>query len=99
MSDYRYPYQDGVFVLNHLVGLEQICNEAGLEEFAEGLAEAVLDEASKLGCEKLAPLNVKGDQQGALISNNQVQETAGFADVYQHFCDGGWPSLAANPEF
>ena len=99
MSDYRYPYQDGVFVLNHLVGLEQICNKAGLEEFAEGLAEAVLGEASKLGSEKLAPLNVKGDQHGASISSNRVQETAGFSDVYQQFCDGGWPSLAANPEF
>lgn len=99
MSDYRYPYQDGVFVLNELVGLEQICHSAGLDEFAEGLAEAVLDEASKLGTEQLAPLNVVGDQQGAKLVDNQVQETPGFSDAYQQFCEGGWPSLAANPEF
>lgn len=99
MSDYRYPYQDGVFVLNELVGLEQICHAAGLEEFAEGLAEAVLDEASKLGTEQLAPLNVVGDQQGAKLVDNHVQETPGFSDAYQQFCEGGWPSLAANPEF
>jgi alkylation response protein AidB-like acyl-CoA dehydrogenase len=99
MSDYRYPYQEGVFVLNQLVGLEQICHQAGLDEFAEGLAEAVLDEASKLGSEQLAPLNVTGDRLGATIENNNVIETPGFSNAYQQFCDSGWPSLAGNPEF
>lgn len=99
MSDYLYPYQDGVFVLNELVGLEQICNKAGLEDFAEGLAEAVLDEASKLGSEQLAPLNSIGDQFGASIQANSVQETPGFSNAYKQFCEGGWPSLSGNPEF
>jgi len=99
MSEYRYPYQDGVFVLNELVRLEKICHAAGLEEISEGLAEAVLDEAAKLGAEQLAPLNAIGDAQGARLENNQVHETPGFSDAYQKFCEGGWPSLAANPEF
>jgi alkylation response protein AidB-like acyl-CoA dehydrogenase len=99
MSDYRYPYHDGVFVLNHLVGLESICHQAGLGEFAEGLAEAVLDEASKLGSEKLAPLNSVGDQKGAVLRDSQVIETEGFSDVYRQFCEAGWPSLSGNPDF
>lgn len=99
MSDYRYPYQDGVFVLNELVGLEQICKDAGLDDFAEGLAEAVLDEASKLGNEQLAPLNSVGDQNGATITDNQVTETVGFSEAYQQFCEGGWPSLGHTPEY
>lgn len=99
MSDYRFPYQDALFVLNELVGLEQICHQAGLDDFAEGLGEAVLDEAAKLGEEQLAPLNRVGDQQGATIANGNVQQTEGFAEAYQQFCDGGWPSLAGNPEF
>ncbi len=99
MSEYRFPYQDALFVLNELVDLEQICHNAGLDEFAEGLGEAVLDEAAKLGGEQLAPLNRVGDQQGATISDNSVQQTEGFSEVYQQFCEGGWPSLAGNPEF
>lgn len=99
MSDYQYPYQDGLFVLNQLIGLEQLAINAGLGEFAEGLAEAVLDEAAKLGAEQLAPSNRKGDTQGAVLTANGVEETAGFADIYQQFCEGGWPSLAGNPEF
>lgn len=99
MSDYRYPYEDGVFVLNELVGLEQICKDAGLEEFAEGLAEAVLDEAGKLGAEKLAPLNRFGDEHAPTLEHGAVQQTEGFAAAYQQFCEGGWPSLAADPEF
>ena len=99
MSDYRYPYQDGLFVLNELVGFKQLCIDAGLEEFAEGLAEAVLDEAGKLGSEVLAPLNSVGDRSGATLSGNQVLEAEGFSEAYQQFCEGGWPSLAANPDF
>lgn len=99
MSDYQYPYQDGLFVLNQLIGLEQLAINAGLGEFAEGLAEAVLDEAAKLGAEQLAPSNRTGDTQGAVLTANGVEETAGFADIYQQFCEGGWPSLAGNPEF
>lgn len=99
MSDYLYPYQDGVFVLNELVGLGLICNEAGLGDFSEGLAESVLDEASKLGSEQLAPLNGIGDQLGASVQDNSVQETPGFSDAYRQFCEGGWPSLSGNPEF
>ena len=99
MSDYLYPYQDGVFVLNELVGLGRICNDAGLGDFSEGLAESVLDEASKLGSEQLAPLNGIGDQLGATVQDNSVQETPGFSDAYRQFCEGGWPSLSGNPEF
>lgn len=99
MSDYLYPYQDGVFVLNELVGLGRICNDAGLGDFSEGLAESVLDEASKLGSEQLAPLNGIGDQLGASVQDNSVQETPGFSDAYRQFCEGGWPSLSGNPEF
>jgi len=99
MSEYRYPYQDGLFVLNELVNLEQLCIDLGLEDFADGLAEAVLDEAGKFGSEVLAPLNTLGDRQGAQLLDCQVQETPGFAEAYQQFCQGGWPSLAANTEF
>ena len=99
MSEYRFPYQDALFVLNDLVGLEQICHQAGLDEFAEGLGEAVLDEAAKLGEEQLAPLNRVGDLNGATLADGNVQQTEGFSEAYQQFCEGGWPSLAGNPEF
>lgn len=99
MSEYRFPYQDALFLLNEMVGLEQICHQAGLDEFAEGLGEAVLDEAAKLGEEQLAPLNRIGDLNGATIADGNVQQTEGFSEAYQQFCEGGWPSLAGNPEF
>ncbi|MCE2030378.1 acyl-CoA dehydrogenase [Sessilibacter corallicola] len=99
MSDYRYPYQDGIFVLNELIGLEQICHQAGLDDVADGLAEAILDEATKMGSEQLAPLNRVGDSTGATLKDGQVHETPGFSDAYRHFCEGGWPSLGADPEF
>ncbi|GAB2190644.1 acyl-CoA dehydrogenase [Sessilibacter sp. MAH1] len=99
MSDYRYPYQDGIFVLNELIGLEDICKQAGLEDVAEGLAEAILDEAAKMGSEVLAPLNGFGDKNPPQLKDQKVIETEGFSQAYQQFCEAGWPSVGAEEEF
>lgn len=96
MSDYRFPYQDALFVLNELVGFEDICAQAQLGDLSEGLAEAVLDEAARFGQEQLAPLNWSGDQKGATLTEKGVEESPGFASAYQQFCEGGWPALAGS---
>ena len=98
MSDYRFPYQDALFVLNELVQFEDICAQAQLGDLSEGLAEAVLDEAARFGQEQLAPLNWSGDQNGAKLEEVGVQESPGFSDAYQQFREGGWPSLAGAEE-
>ncbi|MFW1676723.1 acyl-CoA dehydrogenase [Pontibacter sp. JAM-7] len=99
MSDYRFPEQDALFVLHHLVDVELICKQAGLGEMAEGLAASVLQEAAKLGQDVLAPLNQQGDQQPATLVQGQVQQTPGFAEAYQQYVDSGWAAMAAPESF
>ncbi|GGB78432.1 acyl-CoA dehydrogenase [Marinobacterium zhoushanense] len=93
MSEYQHPYKDVTFVLRELVGFDQLCEQAGLDEVNGELAEAILEEAGKFGGEVLAPLNQVGDREGATLGEQGVQETAGFADAYQAFVEGGWPTL------
>ena len=99
MSEYKHPYRDAKFVLNELVDFDALCADAGLEEINAELASVILTEAGKLGSEVLAPLNVVGDTQHPQLGDNGVQETAGFADAYQQFVEGGWNSLTPAEEF
>ena len=60
MSDYRFPYKDAAFLLHEVLGFEQMCADAGLEDINAELADAILEEAGKLGSEVFAPLNAVG---------------------------------------
>ena len=59
---------------------------------------AVLDSAGAFAAIELAPLNRRGDLQGARYSNGMVTAAPGFADAYRHFVEQGWNSLSAEPE-
>ncbi len=99
MSDYRFPYKDAAFLLNDLLDFDQLCLDAGLEEVNTELALAILEEAGRFGGEVLAPLNTVGDELGAKLIDDGVQETPGFADVYRQYVDNGWPSLCGPEDF
>ena len=99
MSDYRFPYKDAAFVLNDVLGFEQMCADAGLEDTNAELATAILEEAGRLGSEVFAPLNVVGDREGSTLGENGVQEPPGFADAYRKYVDNGWASLAAGEQY
>ncbi|MDN2661308.1 acyl-CoA dehydrogenase C-terminal domain-containing protein [Neptunomonas phycophila] len=99
MSDYKHPYRDAEFILNELVGFDQLCADAGLEDINSELADVILTEAGKLGADVLAPLNYIGDTQGATLSPQGVVETPGFSAAYAQYVENGWPSLTAKEEF
>jgi alkylation response protein AidB-like acyl-CoA dehydrogenase len=99
MSDYRFPYKDAAFLIEDLIGFDQLCLDAGLEDINSELASAILEEAGRFGSEVLAPLNTVGDTLGAKLGDNGVEETPGFADAYRQFVDTGWASLAGNEEY
>ena len=72
MSTYAAPIRDMKFVINELVGLEQISGLPGCEEFTADLVDAVLEEAGKFAAGVLDPLNKSGDLTGARFDNNVV---------------------------
>ena len=99
MSEYRHPYRDVQFVINDLIGFDRLCQELKIDEVNSELSDAILEEAGKLGSEVLAPLNRIGDEQGATLDANGVQQTAGFAEAYQQYVESGWGSLTGRAEF
>ena len=99
MSDYHFPYKDASFVINNLLDFDQLCLDAGYEDVNCELADAILEEAGRLGTEVFAPLNEVGDKLGASLEEDGVHETPGFADAYRQYADNGWAALTAAEEF
>ncbi len=96
---YTHPHKDAAFILRHIVGFDELCESAGLDEVNMDLAAAVLEEAGKLGSDVLAPLNWAGDQAGVTLGEQGVQEAAGFKAAYQQLAEGGWLSLTADEQY
>jgi 3-(methylsulfanyl)propanoyl-CoA dehydrogenase len=99
MSTYAAPIRDMKFVINELVGLDQISALPGCEEVTPDLVDAVLEEAGKFAAGVLDPLNKAGDRTGARLDNNVVTAAPGFKEAFRKFSEGGWTGLNCDPQF
>src|ERR1700722_3577752 len=96
---FRAPVRDLLFALTEVVGIERLSGSPAFADLDRDTLSAVLDAAGTLAGEVLAPINHSGDRAGATYSNGKVTAAPGFAEAYKAFAEGGWTSLAADPEF
>jgi alkylation response protein AidB-like acyl-CoA dehydrogenase len=99
MTDYRAPLADMRFVLEEVAGLADIAALPGYQDATPELAEAVLEEASKLAAEVIAPLNHSGDREGCSFENGVVRTPKGFPAAYRTYQEGGWNALPFDPDY
>ena len=95
---YRAPVSDFRFLMDHIVGFDEV---AATETFAEAtpdMTQAILTEAAKMSEEVIAPLNRAGDQHPAFLENGIVRTSPGFADGYSAIAEGGWIGMSASQD-
>jgi alkylation response protein AidB-like acyl-CoA dehydrogenase len=63
------------------------------------VVEAVVEGAGQFAAGEWAPLNRKGDTEGARIVDGKVVLPDGFAQAYADFVEAGWNSISAPEEF
>jgi len=100
MPTYQAPLRDLRFVMEEM--LDYPAHYARLpagEEATLDVVNAILEEGARFAREVLLPLNQSGDTQGCSLDNGKVIAPDGFKKAYQQYVEGGWPSLAADPEF
>ena len=96
---YQAPVSEFRYILDHVVGMDQV---AATERFAEATpetVEAILTEAGRLCQDVIAPLNRNGDLDPARLENGVVRTSKGFADGYKAIAEGGWVGISAPAEF
>jgi len=92
---FRAPARDLAFALK-VVGHSELLARA-YPDLDDETVQAVLEAAAAFADNELAPLNRRGDLEGARYENGRVTAAPGFADAYRHFVEQGWNSLSADP--
>jgi len=68
MSNYIAPIEEMKFVLNEVVGLEDLCKTTQSDSSTVDIIDTILDAAGKLAKEEIEPINKPGDLEGVKIN-------------------------------
>ena len=98
MSEYHPPLEDMRFVLEKVVGLDELPDHPDLGKLDMEMIDSVLIPAAKLASEVLAPINHSGDQEGCILKDGVVTTAKGFKEAYAQYRDGGWNAVPFSPE-
>ena len=99
MQTYEAPLRDMRFVLHELHDFDRLTALPAFADLNVETVDVVLEEAGKLASEVLLPLNAPGDAEGCVLENGVVRTPKGFKQAYDIFREGGWPSLAGDPQY
>jgi len=99
MPSYEAPTEEFKFLLYDFLQIERYANLPGFEEASPDLIDAILEEGGKFMSEVLAPLNQVGDSEGCTFDDGEVTTPTGFKEAYQSWCEAGWGSLTADPDY
>ncbi|WP_321799628.1 acyl-CoA dehydrogenase [Caballeronia sp. J97] len=95
--NYMPPVKEMMFVMEELADIASVSQLPGLADSNADTAQAILDEGAKLAAEVIAPLNARGDQEPSTWRDGAVTATAGFADAFRQYTEGGWQGIS-HPE-
>ncbi len=96
---YRAPLNDYEFLLNHVVGFDQISATERFAEATPDVVTAILTEAGKMCEEVLAPLQRPGDLEPARLENGVVRTSPGYVDGWKAIAEGGWIGMSGDPDY
>ncbi|TLP69142.1 acyl-CoA dehydrogenase [Parasedimentitalea maritima] len=95
---FRAPVPEYEFLLNNIVGYEQVTESERFAEATSEMVSAILIEAGKLCDEVMAPLQRGGDLEPARLENGVLRTSPGFADGWKAIAEGGWIGMSAPEE-
>ena len=96
---YSAPVQEHKFLLQQVLGFDQVALTELFVDATPDVADAILSEAGRLCDDVLAPLQRSGDLHPAVLQNGVVRTSPGFAEGYRAIADGGWVGMTASPEY
>jgi len=92
------PVADQLFVLRHIVRINELAAHAAFADASPDLVEAIVEGAGAFAAGEFAPLNRIGDSVGAKWSPDGVTMPPGFKEAYSAYVEAGWGTLAGPAE-
>ena len=98
MPIYSAPVKDIKFILQNVLKIHD-SDIPGYGELDNEYLNAILEGASKISSEVLAPLNAIGDKHGCSFENGIVYTPPGFKEAFNQLKDGGWTGIDCDIKF
>ena len=95
---YRAPIEDILDAMRHAGGLNTGIEQGYYADLADGVAEAIVEEAGKFASDRLAPLNRVGDLHGTPFKDGVVTTPPGWKEAYTDWAAAGWGAVVAEEE-
>ena len=93
---YRAPVADYQFLLDQVVGFDDVAASEKFSEATPDMVGAILTEAGRLCEDVLSSLQRGGDQHPARLENGVVRTSPGYAEGFASIAEGGWVGMSAN---
>jgi alkylation response protein AidB-like acyl-CoA dehydrogenase len=95
---YSPPVADQLYLLRHVVRMEELAANDRFAEATPDVVEAIVEGAGQFAAGEFAPLNRVGDEVGATWSPEGVTLPPGFREAYRAYVEVGWGTLAGPVE-
>ncbi len=100
MTEYAPPIDDVQFVLDHVVGLQDLLAADRFEGIDRDTIAMVVAEVGRFMAEVVAPTNREGDQIGSsLTEDGGVKTPDGFGPAYRQYVASGFGAVPFDPEY
>ncbi|NPC59325.1 acyl-CoA dehydrogenase C-terminal domain-containing protein [Caenimonas soli] len=100
MPHYAPPLPEFQFLLQEVFDYEATVTALpGLQDATMDIVLAALEAAGAFSKNLLLPINLDGDHEGCAMAHGKVFTPSGYKQAYGDFREGGWPSLAGDPNY
>lgn len=99
MTSYRAPVAETLFLLKHVLRIDDYRDIDAFSELSDDLLLAILEGAGQFSAAVLAPINAAGDAEGCTRHpDGSVTTPRGFKAAFDRLREGGWNNLAVSAE-
>lgn len=100
MTDYAPPIDDIQFVMDKVVGMEDLLTADRFDGIDAETVSMVVSEVARFMAEVVAPTNRDGDQIGSLRGEDgEVVTPPSFGPAYRQYVDSGFGAVPFDPEY
>ena len=89
---------DQVLAIRVNAGIQELARHDRFAAATPDMVEAIVEGIGQFAAGEWAPLNRKGDKEGAVLANGTVSLPDGFAAAYQAYVEQGWNAIAGPVE-
>lgn len=97
--DYRPATQDQLLAITVNAGIAELARHERFAAAEPDMVEAIAEGIGALAAGEWAPLNRKGDIEGAQLRDGTVTLPSGFPEAYAAYVEQGWNAISGPPEF